>query len=61
MALTRRTPALRSAPASSFPTSRSAYRIGSAKYPPATLGDRLVHLQLVVELEQLVGALAVVD
>jgi hypothetical protein len=29
--------------------------------PPAALGGRLVHLELVVELEELDGALAVVD
>ncbi len=50
IASTRNRPAFRSAAASSLPTSRSPYKIGNAKYPPA-LGDRLVHLQLIVELE----------
>src|SRR5689334_21797525 len=58
MAFTRSTPAFRSAIASSFPTSSSPYTIGSAKYPQRR---RLVHLQLVLEAEQLRRALAVVS
>src|SRR5215207_2405810 len=40
-ASTRSTPAVRSAAASSFPTSRSPYRIGSAKYPQRRLAAGL--------------------
>src|ERR1035438_10875445 len=40
-ASTRSTPALRSAVASSLPTSRSPYRIGSAKYPQRRLAAGL--------------------
>jgi hypothetical protein len=42
--------AFRSAVASSLPTSRARCKIVDAKYPPM-LGDQLVHLQLIVELE----------
>src|SRR5690348_8867481 len=35
---------------SSKPTSRSPYKIGNAKCPPV-LGNRLVHLQLMIEVE----------
>jgi len=41
IASTRSTPALRSAVASSLPTSRSPYRIGSAKYPQQRLAAGL--------------------
>ncbi len=61
MALTRRTPALRSAWASSLPTRRSPDRIGQGVVAPAAGGGGLVHLQLVVEPEQVLGARAVVD
>ena len=60
-ASTRSTPASRSAVASSLPTSRSPEQDRHRPVAPAPLGGRLVHLQLVVELEQLGHPLAVVD
>ena len=51
-ALTVSTPALRSAAASSLPTSSVAVQDRQRVVPPAATGDRLVHLELVLELEQ---------
>ena len=61
IALTRNTEALRSAMASTFPTSRSPWRIGQGEVAPAALGGGLVHLERVLEVEQLLGARPVVD
>ena len=61
IAFTRSTDAFRSAVASTFPTSRSPWRIGKRVVAPPALGGGLVHLEGVLEVEQLEGSDAVVD
>src|SRR3954464_11628135 len=59
-AWTRTTPALRSAVASSFPTSRSWWRIRKREVAPAALVLGLVHLEDVLEAEEVHRVRAVV-
>ena len=60
MASTRNFEALWSAVASTLPTSRSSWTMG-ARETPASRGLRLVHLQHVLEPEQIESPVAIVD